>query len=81
MQGAETISRTYEPFQQNRRGGMSLPSRFKVWMSVYKFEYGPKFEISDENSLLLAPIEDCSGILRVWDGAVRELPYCKDPDW
>lgn len=74
-------TRNYEQMQLMRRGNNPLPSRFKVWISIYKFEYSPKYGLSDENSLLLSQQEDCSGILRIWDGPLRELPHCKDPDW
>lgn len=74
-------SRNYEQMQLMRRGNSPLLSRFKVWISIYKFEYAPKYGLSDENSLLLTQQEDCSGILRIWDGPIRELPHCKDPDW
>uniref|UniRef100_A0A336KH36 CSON011022 protein n=1 Tax=Culicoides sonorensis TaxID=179676 RepID=A0A336KH36_CULSO len=79
LQGTETASRSYEQMQLLRRGNSPLPSRFKVWISVYKFEYGPKYGLTDENALLTQH-EDCTGILRIWDGPMRELPHCKDAD-
>lgn len=82
LQGTEVSPRTFEQLQMMRRGSAlnPSPSRFKVWLSILKFEYGPKFGLPDENSLLMQPTEDCSAILRIWDGSVRELPHCKDPD-
>uniref|UniRef100_A0A336M3C8 CSON011022 protein n=1 Tax=Culicoides sonorensis TaxID=179676 RepID=A0A336M3C8_CULSO len=74
LQGTETASRSYEQMQLLRRGNSPLPSRFKVWISVYKFEYGPKYGLTDENALLTQH-EDCTGILRIWDGPMRELPH------
>lgn len=82
LQGTELATRSYEQIQLLRRGSAMnpLPPRFKVWLSILKFEYGPKFGLADENSVLLQTAEDCTGILRIWDGPMRELPHCKDPD-
>lgn len=85
LQGTEMATRSYEQMAMMRRGGgggssSPLPSRFKVWISMLKFNYGPRFGLSDENSLLLQPQEDCSGILRIWDGSLRDLPHCRDAD-
>lgn len=69
-----------------RRSGSSSsqyqPSRFKIWLSILKFDLSPKFGIIDETpTALLQPQEDCDGMLRIWDGPLREPPSCKDINW
>lgn len=27
------------------------------------------------------PDEECNGMLRVWDGPLREVPFCNDLNW
>lgn len=65
-----------------RKSGVvsSNQSRFKIWLSFLKFDYAPVFEPIDENMLLQPTKEDCSGMLRVFDGQLREVPLCKDLD-
>ncbi|XP_059613973.1 uncharacterized protein LOC132260076 [Phlebotomus argentipes] len=72
-------------FQIPRRGDnmASPPSRFKVWLSVLKFDLAPKFGILDDPAGGAAQVqqqqsEDCAGMLRIWDGPLRESPNCKD---
>lgn len=55
-------------------------TRFKIWLSIMKFDYGPKFGVQDEIQLQQTQ-EDCTGMLRIWDGQLREVPICKDLDW
>lgn len=65
-----------------RIGSAYQPSRFKVWLSVLKFDLAPRFGQPDETpSVLLQPTEDCEGMLRIWDGPLREAPTCKDVNW
>lgn len=109
-------------------------SRFKVWISVLKFDLAPKFanladNINAPNSLSShadvprnrnrererdrdvdgsssssgsssnvasttwnvnvggggagyhEPSEECNGMLRIWDGPLREIPVCNDLNW
>ncbi|EDW26310.1 GL26290 [Drosophila persimilis] len=67
----------------NSQSGMHQPlSRFKVWISVLKFNLDPEFGQMDETSVgaigVLQTQEDCSGMLRIWDGTLRDPPVCKD---
>lgn len=56
-------------------------SRFKIWLSVLKFDYAPIYEgPMDENQLLQPLKEDCTGMMRIFDGQLREPPTCKDLD-
>lgn len=56
-------------------------SRFKIWLSILKFDYAPIFEGPMDENMLLQPLkEDCSGMLRIFDGQLREAPMCKDLD-
>lgn len=56
-------------------------SRFKIWLSVLKFDYAPIYEGPMDENMLLQPLkEDCSGMLRIFDGQLREAPTCKDLD-
>lgn len=83
LQGTELTSRSMDQLQVSlRRAGSVSPSnsRFKIWLSILKFDYAPIFELSDENMLLQPQKEDCSGMLRIFDGQLREAPMCKDLD-
>lgn len=83
MQGTELTSRTMDQLQVSlrRAGSVSATnSRFKIWLSILKFDYSPVFEPADENMLLQPLKEDCSGMLRIFDGQLREAPMCKDLD-
>lgn len=83
LQGTELNSRSMDQLQVTlRRAGSASTSnpRFKIWLSVLKFDYAPIFEPLDENMLLQPQKEDCSGMLRVFDGQLREPPMCKDLD-
>ncbi|XP_034481213.1 uncharacterized protein LOC117786905 [Drosophila innubila] len=67
----------------NSQSGLHQPlSRFKVWISVLKFNLDPEFGQIDETSVgaigVLQTKEDCSGMLRIWDGTLRDAPVCKD---
>ncbi|EDW68632.2 uncharacterized protein [Drosophila virilis] len=67
----------------NSQSGLHQPlSRFKVWISVLKFNLDPEFGQIDETSVgaigVLQTQEDCSGMLRIWDGTLRDAPVCKD---
>lgn len=55
--------------------------RFKVWISLLKFKMAPKFGTNEETMASELPTEDCSGMLRIWDGPLREPPICKDLNW
>lgn len=83
-QGTEIASRTIDQMQVSlrRAGGQQTPSsRFKIWLSVLKFDYAPIYEgPMDENQLLQPLKEDCTGMLRIFDGQLRESPQCKDLD-
>ncbi|XP_059217069.1 uncharacterized protein LOC106091151 isoform X2 [Stomoxys calcitrans] len=80
------IFKTFDHLSLSRRtnaqGLHSPPSRFKVWISMLKFNLDPEFGQMDETSVgaigVLQTQEDCSGMLRIWDGAMREPPVCKD---
>uniref|UniRef100_A0A1B0CN39 CUB domain-containing protein n=1 Tax=Lutzomyia longipalpis TaxID=7200 RepID=A0A1B0CN39_LUTLO len=68
-----------------RRGdSMTSPlSRFKVWLSILKFDLAPKFGTLDDTAggavqMQQQQSEDCAGMLRIWDGPLRESPNCKD---
>lgn len=83
LQGTELTSRSMDQLQVSlRRAGSTSPSnsRFKIWLSILKFDYAPIFEPADENMLLQPQKEDCSGMLRIFDGQLREAPMCKDLD-
>lgn len=87
-------------------------SRFKVWISVLKFNLSPKFSsfvddvieldnigprtnnmVGGEGTNKIAPNsrgggagyhypnEECNGMLRIWDGPLREVPICNDLNW
>lgn len=87
-------------------------SRFKVWISVLKFNLSPKLsplivninEIKNSGSHTNQiangdnpvdihpksrgggsghhyPSEECNGMLRIWDGPLREVPNCNDLNW
>jgi len=66
-----------------RRGGIMTtpPTRFKIWISILKFDLAPKFGFIDEQKAHLQPEEDCDGMLRIWDGPLREAPVCRDINW
>ncbi|XP_075160932.1 uncharacterized protein LOC142233787 [Haematobia irritans] len=80
------IFKTFDHLSLSRRtnaqGIHAPPSRFKVWISMLKFNLDPEFGQMDETSVgaigVLQTQEDCSGMLRIWDGAMREPPVCKD---
>lgn len=52
---------------------------------MLKFNLDPEFGQIDETSVgaigVLQTQEDCSGMLRIWDGSMREPPVCKDLNW
>lgn len=52
---------------------------------MMKFNLDPEFGQIDETSVgaigVLQTQEDCSGMLRIWDGPLREPPICKDLNW
>lgn len=83
------VFKTFDHLSLSRRTsaqGMNQPlSRFKVWISMMKFNLDPEFGQMDETSVgaigVLQTHEDCSGMLRIWDGALREPPACKDLNW
>lgn len=83
-QGTEVASRTIDQLQVSlrRAGGMSpSTSRFKIWLSVLKFDYAPIYEGPMDENMLMQPLkEDCSGMMRIFDGQLRESPQCKDLD-
>ncbi|KAH8286094.1 hypothetical protein KR054_002518, partial [Drosophila jambulina] len=81
------VFKTFDHLSLSRRtssqSGMHQPlSRFKVWISVLKFNLDPEFGRVDETSVgaigVLQTQEDCSGMLRIWDGTLRDAPVCKD---
>ncbi|XP_055536271.1 uncharacterized protein LOC129724969 isoform X2 [Wyeomyia smithii] len=80
LQGTE--ARSLDAINIPRRSGAlsTSPTRFKVWISVMKFELQPEFGATDEQLLQYQTKEDCSGMLRIWDGPLREVPICKDID-
>ncbi|XP_052859858.1 uncharacterized protein LOC128267111 [Anopheles cruzii] len=80
LQGTE--ARALDAINIPRRSGAlsTSPTRFKVWLSVMKFELAPEFGATDEQLLQYQSKEDCSGMLRIWDGPLREVPICKDID-
>lgn len=83
LQGTELTSRSMDHLQMSlrRAGSVSTTNtRFKVWLSILKFDYAPYLEPTDENMLLQPLKEDCSGMLRIFDGQLREAPMCKDLD-
>lgn len=84
------VFKTFDHLSLSRRtssqSGMHQPlSRFKVWISVLKFNLDPEFGQMDETSVgaigVLQTQEDCSGMLRIWDGTLRDVPVCKDLNW
>lgn len=111
IKGTESIHRPYDQFHSPRKTGIITPqtSRFKVWISVLKFNLFPKFSslnefnesenvVSVTNNIFLGdaasssepnvkgggagyPTEECSGMLRIWDGPLREVPICNDLNW
>ncbi|KFB42898.1 AGAP006444-PA-like protein [Anopheles sinensis] len=80
LQGTE--ARALDAINIPRRSGAlsTSPTRFKVWISVMKFELAPEFGATEEQLLQYQTKEDCSGMLRIWDGPLREVPICKDID-
>lgn len=65
FQGTEEKYRSIDQIQIPRRGSaVHTPNRFKVWISILKFDLAPKFGLVDEASLLMQPQEDCTGMLR-----------------
>lgn len=110
MQGIESIYRPYDQFHLPRRTGISMSqlSRFKVWISVLKFNLSPKSpdsiddmhendmhgphanDITNEDVIVTTTAksrgyhntrEECNGMLRIWDGPLREVPTCSDLNW
>jgi hypothetical protein len=83
-QGTEITSRSMDQLQVSlrRAGGASTStSRFKIWLSVLKFDYAPIYDGPMDENMLLQPLkEDCTGMLRIFDGQLREPPMCKDLD-
>lgn len=97
FQGTDTI-RPYDQFHSPRRTGIIMPqvSRFKVWISVLKFDLSPKFGTIKDSSIGVIntagstehvdhsyheQTDHCNGMLRIWDGPLREIPTCNDLDW
>ncbi|XP_055630213.1 uncharacterized protein LOC129771009 isoform X2 [Toxorhynchites rutilus septentrionalis] len=80
LQGTE--ARSIDAINIPRRSGAlsTSPTRFKVWISVMKFELAPVFGATESQLLQFQAKEDCSGMLRIWDGPLREIPACKDID-
>ncbi|XP_038115047.1 uncharacterized protein LOC6050731 isoform X2 [Culex quinquefasciatus] len=80
LQGTE--ARSLDAINIPRRSGAfsTSPTRFKVWISVMKFELASPFGTVDDQQLQFQTKEDCSGMLRIWDGPLREVPVCKDID-
>ena len=78
-----TEARAIDAINIPRRSGAlsTSPTRFKVWISVLKFELAPEFGATEEQMLQYQTKEDCSGMLRIWDGPLREVPNCKDVSW
>lgn len=91
---------------------MTQLSRFKVWISVLKFNLSPKFPIIIDNKNEIKDVglhnnniankeaaavfavksrgggaghhysnEECNGMLRIWDGPLREVPICNNLNW
>lgn len=59
-------------------------SRFKVWLSLLKFDLAPRFGPVERPTNSRQPIEqpeDCDGMLRIWDGPLRDPPSCADYNW
>lgn len=102
LQGTDAVYNPYDQFQSGRRTGIHLqPSRFKVWISVIKFDLAQRFGVVDEapgghglgmsNIGIMSNVgkasarkeipEECDGMLRIWDGPLREPPICKDLNW
>lgn len=83
LKGTETPYRPHDQFQMSRRGNTMVAKqpRFKVWISLLKFKIAPKFGVSEEALIGKIPTEDCNGMLRLWDGPLREPPICKDLNW
>ena len=85
QQGTEMLYRPYDQLQGVSRRTSNLlpqPARFKVWISILKFDLSPKFGVIDERSTVVhQTLEDCDGMLRLWDGPLREPPICKDLNW
>lgn len=80
LQGTE--ARSMDAINIPRRSGAlsTSPTRFKVWISVMKFELASEFGASEEQLAQYQTKEDCTGMLRIWDGPLREVPICKDID-
>lgn len=83
LKGTETPYRPHDQFQLSRRGNTMVTKlpRFKVWISLLKFKVAAKFGVSEESLVNQIPVEDCDGMLRIWDGPLREPPICKDLNW
>lgn len=83
LQGTEGAFRPLDQIQIPRRSSSNISpplTRFRVWISILKFDFASEFGYYDENAILTQPTEDCTGMLRVWDGPLREPPICKDFD-
>lgn len=86
-QGTES-AQTHFPLdhlQMSRRGNPNAaapPARFQVWISVLKFDLAQPFgTVGDQDTMLQPTPEDCSGMMRIWDGPLRESPQCRDLEW
>lgn len=68
-----------------RRGNPNAippPTRFKVWISVMKFDLARPFGMTGVQTTMHEPTpEDCSGMMRIWDGPLRDGPQCRDLNW
>ncbi|XP_029726486.2 uncharacterized protein LOC109623124 isoform X2 [Aedes albopictus] len=80
LQGTEALS--LDAINIPRRSGAlsTSPTRFKVWISIMKFELAPEFGATEEQLIQYQTKQDCTGMLRIWDGPLREVPICKDID-
>lgn len=78
LQGTEGAYRPLDQIQMPRRLSSNISPRFRVWISILKFDFASEFGFYDENAAHTQPIEDCTGMLRIWDGPLREPPVCKD---
>ncbi|XP_037908293.1 uncharacterized protein LOC119649946 isoform X2 [Hermetia illucens] len=83
LQGTTSIFRSLgdqlPPLRRTSQQQQAIsPSRFKIWLSILKFELAPPFGLLNEATTGMQTQEDCNGMLRVWDGPLREPPVCKD---
>lgn len=48
---------------------------------MMKFNLAPKFPAMIESTAHLPIEKDCSGMMRIWDGNLRDAPDCSDLNW